>query len=105
MKQDLTLNHITASHLLSHWRRLLLVFVLAFAQFSALIHSEVHPFHKHSELCDIYTGVEHQSSDLTPDFALAERPIQGHFWSSEPVFAYVGEVVPVYSSRAPPVFS
>ncbi|RUM92030.1 MAG: hypothetical protein DSZ27_04650 [Thiomicrospira sp.] len=105
MKQDLTLNHNTTSHLLSHWRRLLLVFVLAFAQFSALIHSEVHPFHEHSQLCDIYTGVEHQSSDVTPDFALNERPFQRHFESSESVFAYVGEVVPVYSSRAPPVVS
>lgn len=105
MKQDLTLNHNTASHLLSHWRRLLLVFVLAFAQFSALIHSEVHPFHEHSQLCDIYTGVEHQSSDVTPDFALNERPFQGHFESSESVFAYVGDVVPVYSSRAPPAVS
>lgn len=105
MKQDLTLNQYTASHLLSHWRRLLFVLALVFAQFSALIHSEVHPFHEHSQMCDIYTGVEHQSSDITPDFALTERPVQRYFGSSEPIFAYVGEVTPVYSSRAPPIVS
>lgn len=105
MKLDLILNQMTTLHWLSHWRRLLFVFVLAFAQFSALIHSEVHPFHEHSQLCDIYTGVEHQSSDVTPDFALTERPIQRYFGVSEPIFAFVGEVVPVYSSRAPPAVS
>ena len=105
MNYHFNLSRNTVFHLLSHWRRLSLVLVLAFAQFSALIHSEVHPFHEHSQLCDIYTGVEHQSSDVTPDFALTERPTLKQFWLAESVFGYVGDVNPVYSSRAPPIIS
>lgn len=87
----------------SQWRLLLLSALLVFVQFATVVHSEIHLFHEHSELCDVLYGVEHQSSDVVADFNLNEHSAPRHFEVSSPVFVVVHKVATVYSSRAPPV--
>lgn len=89
--------------LLSHWQTILLSMMLVFAQLSSVIHSEIHPFHDHSEFCDVFYGVEHQSTDAVSDFAQSEHSVPSFFEPSYLVFALVSNLSVVYFCRAPPV--
>lgn len=85
------------------WRTFLLLGVFLFAQTAALIHAEIHPFHEHTEACNVFEGVEHQTSAFTPVFELPPSPVYGDAWQAPVIFSYVAAFVAVYFSRAPPV--
>ncbi|PLA74555.1 hypothetical protein CYQ88_05600 [Hydrogenovibrio sp. SC-1] len=89
--------------LFSQWRLLLLSALLVLVQFATVVHSEIHPFHEHSELCDVFYGVEHQSSDVALAFSIVLPKRLTGFWQIAPFTSFVQKPETVYSSRAPPI--
>lgn len=87
----------------SQWRMFLLSALLVFVQFATVVHSEIHPFHEHSELCDVFYGVEHQSSDAPVALSyFLSKPI-GFYWQVPLFISSVQQTETAYSSRAPPI--
>lgn len=81
-----------------------LLAILLFAQTAALIHSEIHPFHHHSEQCHVFVGVEHQATDVTPFFSLASLTPVYHKQALQPLAWRAAFIPLVHLARAPPKF-
>ena len=77
---------------------------MLFGQTAALIHSEIHPFHHHTEQCNVFVGVEHQATDLTPFFSLASQPPVYVEQAAEPLAWRAAYTPLVHLARAPPEF-
>lgn len=86
-------------------RLLALSILFVVAQTAGLLHAEIHPFHEHSEECDVYEmlakPVDHLSVDVAPNFTglLHHTPIFTFY--KAPSFAQLR----AFDGRAPPLFS
>jgi len=76
--------------------------LFVFAQTAALLHAEIHPFHEHSEECDVYEKLG-QPTNSSAQVVLEATTV---WQSSTVVFSKIQTpqmaFVPVYWGRAPP---
>lgn len=79
-----------------------LVVVFLFAKTAALIHDEIHPFHHHTEQCDLFQAMAHHTADTVaefhmplaaPRYILNARPLHHCVLPASP---------PFFWTRAPP---
>lgn len=82
-----------------------LMAVFLFAKTAGLIHEEVHPFHHHSESCDIFQALAHHASDevYEPQVAFAKPAYQLEDTLVFPQQHFIS--YPAFWGRAPPRFS
>lgn len=89
--------------LLSRFSALLMVaWLFVFAQTATLLHAEIHPFHEHTAECDIFQGVQHQSTDVPQAVSLPNITITVVLVSESVVYSYFPPVLNGFHARAPP---
>ena len=84
------------------WLPFVLSMVFVFSQTASLLHAQIHPFHEHTEECDVYEMLA-QPTSSPAHVELATSPI----WRVSNVFTLAVQTPrfsfsPVYSARAPP---
>ncbi len=91
---------------LSHFKiKWIAPFVLLFVlvQTVGLLHAEIHPFHEHTESCDLFEHLAQPVDDVENFTANVSKP--NHLISSNRplVSVYSALYQPFYHSRAPPL--
>ena len=76
--------------------------LFVFAQTAALLHAEVHPFHEHTEECDVYEMLAQPTSSSAQVVLEATTVWQSLTVVSSKIQAPQMAFVPVYWGRAPP---
>lgn len=83
----------------------LLLALFLFAKTAGLIHDEVHPFHHHTEVCEIYQALAHPVSDDVYEVDLQlSKPVYA-LQASEAVSQVYTSTYPAFWGRAPPFLS
>ena len=82
---------------------LVLVGVFMFSQTAALIHSEIHPFHHHTEQCDKFAGVEHQVLDVPSVLVLPQLVFPNERSVIERIHFIIAPFLSGFHARAPPI--
>ena len=83
---------------------MILIGVFLFAQTAALIHSEIHPFHEHTEQCDVFEGVEHQVADAPSVLTLPLEAVTLSLYRSPTTNFNFSTRFGAFQARAPPAF-
>lgn len=82
-----------------------LLALFLFAKTAGLLHAEVHPFHHHTDQCEIYQAMAHPASDdvyelgvvlLSPEYALRDSVVVSQLFLTS---------YPDFWGRAPPSLS
>ncbi|BBN60594.1 DUF2607 family protein [Hydrogenovibrio marinus] len=82
-----------------------LLALFLFAKTAGLIHDEVHPFHHHTDQCEIYQAMAHPVSDDVYEVELhLFKPVYA-LQASEAVSQVYTTTYPAFWGRAPPFLS
>lgn len=84
------------------WFAYALLAIFLFSQTAALIHTEIHPFHEHSEQCEQFAGVEHQSLALSTAIAAVHISFPNLILASHLFLTVVASPYKAFHPRAPP---
>ena len=79
-----------------------LIFVFLFAQSAALIHSEVHLFHEHTEACDKFESVENQTLNVPLTFIWPQLTSPKISLINPKVEPFYAQPLTCFDARAPP---
>ncbi|WP_024852046.1 hypothetical protein [Hydrogenovibrio kuenenii] len=83
-------------------RIVVLMAVFLFAKTAGMIHDTVHPFHQHTEVCEIYQALAHPVSDDVYELDLPLlKPVYA-LQASEAVSQVYTLTYPAFWGRAPP---
>ena len=84
------------------WFSFLFSVLFVFSQTAGLMHAEVHPFHDHTEECDVYEMLA-QPTSSSAQVVLESTTVWNALTIVYPVVqALQAAFVPVYWGRAPP---
>jgi hypothetical protein len=82
----------------------LLLALFLFAKTAGLIHDEVHPFHHHTEECDIYQAMAHHTGDTVAELEVAISAPEYTLHDTVVVSQRTPSTYPAFWGRAPPSF-
>lgn len=82
-----------------------LLALFLFAKTAGLIHAEVHPFHHHTQQCEIYQAMAHPASDDVYELEVALSKPEYVLRDSVVVPPFFLTAYPAFWGRAPPSLS